>query len=119
MFAKDSNFYNSPLFIERLLTIFVKGDRLVIYPFVLLIACSYFISPNFSLILLLLFLSLRFFFETIYWLLQQFSHNSYRPFDFGLKNLSNNSIYILYQLTSTISATLFLSLLIYLLKYAN
>lgn len=119
MFAKDSDFYNSPLFIERLLTIFVKGDRFVIYPFILLVACLYFISPYFSLILLLVFLFLRFFFETIYWLFQQFSSQSYRPFDFGLKNLSNNSIYIIYQLTSTVSATLFLSLLIYILKYVN
>jgi len=119
MLAEDHNFYNSPLFIERLLTIFVNGDRLVIYPFVLLIACSYFISPNFSLILLLVFLFIRFFFETIYWLLQQFSDKSYRPYDYKLKNLSNNSIYIIYQLTSMVLATIFLSLLIFFLKYVN
>jgi len=91
MFAKDSQFYNNPFFLERFLTIFIKGDRLILLPFFLILVPIFYISSN----------------------------NSYRPFDFGLKNLSHNSIYILYQLTSTISATLFLSLLIYLLKYVH
>jgi len=119
MFAKDPLFYDRPFFLERLLTIFVKGDRLVLLPFFLLLIPVFFISPNFGLIIILVFISLRFFFETIYWLLQQFSDKTYRPYDYGLNNLSNNSIYILYQLTSIVSATLFLSLLIFFLKYAR
>ena len=114
------SFYHNPLFPERLLTIFVKGDRPVIYPFCLLLVLIYFFDPSFTIILGLTFLSLRFAFETIYWFLQQFVGGTYRPFDYGFKSLSNNSIYIVYQLTSTVFSAIFISLLVkYILSYVN
>jgi len=118
MSTKESDFYDNPIFIERLLTIFVKGDRLVIYPFVLLILFISFFHTNIAILLFLIFITLRFFFETIYWLLQQFVGGKYRPFNYGLKALSNNSIYIIYQLTSTVFASIGIVCFILYLKYA-
>ena len=53
--------------------------------------------------------------ELIYWLLQQFSHKKYRPYDFGFKNLNNNAIYILYQTFAIVGIIGGLSLLVKLL----
>jgi hypothetical protein len=49
--------------------------------------------------------------EMIYWLLQQFGTRKYRPYDFGLKNIDNNGIYIMYQLLSLSGTVLGLSLI--------
>lgn len=43
---------------------------------------------------------LRYLVEIFYWLGQQFGAKTYRPEDFGLKQLDNNAIYIIYQLIS-------------------
>ena len=117
-YYKPIYFYDNPIFIERLLTVFVKGDRLVIYPFVLLILFISFFQTNIAILLLIIFVTLRFFFETIYWLLQQFAGGEYRPFDYGLKALSNNSVYIIYQLASTVFASIGIVCFILYLKYA-
>ncbi len=115
----DKNFYQSPRFWQRFLTIFVKGDSLVIYPFLLIVIITAFYNLSFSITLLLIFLSLRYFIEIIYWLFQQFNGGQYRPYDYGLKSLSNNSIYIVYQLTSTVTCSLYLTLLVFYLTHVS
>lgn len=119
MFKKDSEFYNNPICFEKFFTVFVKGDRLIIYPAVLLAVALFFINKNLPIIFILSFLTIRYFIEIVYWLLQQFVGGQYRPFDYGLKNLSNNSIYIIYQLTSTVTCSLYLTLLVFYLTHVS
>lgn len=114
-FISDNWFYSSPNKILRIFTVFIKGDSLIILPFALFALFMIVLSWKLGLLIILIFLSLRFVGEMIYWLLQQFSKKDYRPFDFGFKQLSNNSIYILYQLMSLVWATLSISGLIYFL----
>ncbi len=49
------------------------------------------------------FFSLRHFGEMVYWFSHQFWEKKYRPYDFGFVHLSNDAIYIIYQLTSLAS----------------
>lgn len=119
MVRSDSHFYQNTSFIDKLLTIFIKGDKLVLYPFWLLVILLAVFYSQYAIMLSLVFLSLRFLIEAIYWLLQQFVGGKYRPGDYGFTKLSNNSIYIIYQLTSTVSASLFICLLIIYLTHAN
>lgn len=64
-----------------------------------------------------LFISIRYFTEIIYWLFQQFGPKTYRPYDFGLKKIDNNSIYIIYQIMSVIWTCLGIILIIFALLY--
>ncbi|HEX8923331.1 MAG TPA: hypothetical protein VF828_01175, partial [Patescibacteria group bacterium] len=72
----------------------------------------FFNSLRFTIILVLLFIAAREFYETLYWIFQQFHQTSHRPYDFGLKHLNNNSIYIIYQVVSFSVGLLSLFLLI-------
>jgi hypothetical protein len=114
--VSDNWFYSDPNWFFRFLTIFIKGDAIIIIPFLILTIFFLFFLRKLGLIILLVFVSLRFLGEMIYWLLQQFSKKDYRPYDFGFKNLSNNSIYIIYQLFSLCMSVTGISLLIYILN---
>lgn len=68
-----------------------------------------------TLILVLIFFLFRFLGEMFYWLLQQFHSDNFRPNDFGLKNLPNQNIYIIYQvwnMCQTVLVAFFLYLVI-------
>lgn len=91
-------FTNIPLPVKIVTTIFIRGDALILVPVVAALILSYFISVKFGLIMTGFFVALRYFGEMIYWLLQQFSDRTYRPYDFGFTRLDNNAIYIVYQL---------------------
>ena len=119
MSNNDATFYQNPLPWEKLFTIFVRGDRLVIYPVLLFSLILFFFNRQYAIVFILVFLSLRFFIEIIYWLFQQFTTGQYRPYDYGLNKLSNNSIYIIYQLTSTFTCAFFLSCLIIYLDHVS
>ncbi len=96
----NSWFYTEPHPLFRILTIYVNGDKLVILPLLLAIALLGFFSLKFMLFIYGVFFSLRHFGEMIYWFSHQFWEKKYRPDDFGFVHLSNDAIYIFYQLTS-------------------
>jgi hypothetical protein len=93
-------FYTEVPYPLRLLQIYVRGDAIVILPFILLIVFIGFFSIKWMVLLFGIFLAFRFFGEMLYWFLQQFGDKKYRPYDLGFKKLDNNAIYILYQLNS-------------------
>lgn len=94
-------FYSRPHPLLRVVTVYVKGDMIVILPTLLLIALVGIFSIRFMLLLFGIFYSLRGAGEMVYWFSHQFWEKKYRPDDFGFKNLNNDAIYILYQLLST------------------
>lgn len=110
-------FYSDPPPILKLLQIFVKGDSLIVAPILFLLLLTRLISLKFMLVSSGIFFSVRQFGEMVYWLLQQFSKTGYRPYDFGLKKLDNNAIYIIYQLLATSSATAGISFTLYWLFF--
>ena len=73
MFKNDATFYQNPLAWERLFTIFVRGDRLVIYPVLLFSLILFFFNRQYALVFILVFLTLRFFIEIIYQLTSTFT----------------------------------------------
>jgi hypothetical protein len=102
--AVDDNWFyqETPLAVRLITQAYVKGDLLVLAPFLLAITLAGIISIRLMLVVYAIFFTVRQFGEMIYWLLQQFGDKSYRPYDFGLKKLSNNSIYIIYQLLALV-----------------
>ncbi len=116
-FKNNSIFYSKthPL-LHLFAHTFIKGD-IILLPFVLLIFSLIFFSVKFMLISYGVFLTIRYFSEIIYWLFQQFGTKNYRPYDFGLKKLDNNAIYIIYQLISIIWTCLGIMLVIFVLQY--
>lgn len=108
-------FFSEPGPLLRLIFIFVKGDMIVLIPLFCLILLSYLISLKFMLIMIGVYIAARHFFEVIYWLLQQFGDHKYRPYDYGLKNLDNNAIYILYQLLATAQFIIGIGIIAYVL----
>jgi len=101
----------------RFLTIFVKGDALIILPFLLFILLIGLFSVKFMLLMYLVFFTLRHFGEMIYWFFQQFYDKKHRPHDFGLKKLDNHAMYIIYQTMALAWTTLGISLILYLFSY--
>ena len=99
--------------------IYIKGDSLILLPFLIILIGLGFLNFKFMLISLTVFYTLRQMFEVIYWLLQQFSKRDYRPYDFGYKNLDNHAIYVIYQLRCFVGATIGVCALIYLLFFLN
>ncbi|MBP9814667.1 hypothetical protein KBC80_05800 [Candidatus Woesebacteria bacterium] len=95
-------FFTEVTFPLRFLLIFIKGDAMILIPFVLLLLLVGFFSIKWMLLLFGLYFAFRFLGEMIYWLLQQFGNRTYRPYDFGLKKLDNNALYIMYQVCSLI-----------------
>lgn len=99
----------------KVLQIFIKGDLLVIFPFLIFLMILLYLNLEIGIIVAAVFFSLRQIGEMFYWIMQQFSSTGYRPYDFGLKNVSNKGIYIVYQLLNLIAATAGIGILIYLL----
>ncbi|KXK09175.1 MAG: hypothetical protein UZ21_OP11001000233 [Microgenomates bacterium OLB22] len=92
--------------ILKIFQVYILGDSLVIIPLLLVIGILGFFDWYMMLITYLLFFTLRQFGEMFYWILHQFSNKTYRPYDFGLKLLDNQAIYVLYQLLALAGATI-------------
>lgn len=110
-------FFDQPKPYMRYLLVFVNGDSLVIVPLFILILMFGFFSLDFMLVLIGLFAAVRGLGEMFFWMLQQFGPRTYRPYDFGLSQLDNNAIYILYQLLGLCGAVLGLGFVIMILYY--
>lgn len=103
-FVKVDNkwfFKDLPGYFKNLLLVFVKGDLLILIPLFLAIISLGFFSIRLMLLVLGSYISVRYFAEIFYWLLQQFGTRVYRPYDFGFKDLKNEAVYILYQTIAT------------------
>ena len=103
----NSRWFFTEVFLPlRFFLIFIRGDAMILAPFVLLVLLVGFFSLKWMLLLLCLYFTFRFLGEMMYWLLQQFGDKKYRPNDFGLKKLDNNALYVIYQLCSLIGLVL-------------
>lgn len=100
----------------KLLLIFVRGDAIVFIPFLAVLMVTGIFSLRWMSLLISLYIVFRFLGEMVYWIHQQFGDRKYRPYDFGLKRLDNNAIYVIYQLLSLIwlvmGAGLFMGILL-------
>lgn len=110
-------FYADPNRILLILMIYVKGDMIVLLPFCLVLLLLGFISLKFMVVGFAMYVMLRSLGEMVYWFLQQFVGGKYRPFDYGLRNLDNNAIYILYQLMSLCTAVSAALVVMYILFF--
>ena len=110
-------FYSNPHPFLRILTIYVKGDMLIIIPGLIMIGILGFFSLKFMFLIYGIFFSLRGFGEMIYWFSHQFWMKQYRPDDFGFKKLGNDAIYILYQLISTLTTVLGVGFVFWVILY--
>ncbi len=109
-------FFSRPPWWARMLTIYVKGDAIILSFFWIgLIICAFF-NLKWSAVALLIFLFLRSFTEINYWLFQQFSSREYRPEDFDFPRLDNHAIYILFQILNLLYCTIYATVLVYLVK---
>lgn len=97
--------------------IYVWGDAIFFIPFHLTITLISFVSLRLAFLMWAIFFSIRSVGEIFYWLLQQFSDRTYRPYDFGFCNLDNNAIYILYQTMMTVYATVSITALVIFILY--
>lgn len=113
----NSWFFEKPNAFLRYILVYVKGDALVLVPFAAIILLFGFISIDFMIILIGLFIAFRGFGEMMFWMLQQFGARSYRPSDFGLHQLDNNAIYIIYQLLGLVSAVAGTALVLMILYF--
>ena len=112
----DSWFFADPHPLLRILLIYVKGDAIVLIPIWIVILITGLLSWQFMLLEIGLLLTLRGIGEMVYWLLQQFGDHQYRPYSL-FKNLNNNGVYILYQLSAMASAFFGLCLILFTLLY--
>ncbi len=55
--------------------------------------------------------------EMMYWFAHQFNERKYRPYDFGLKNLDNHAIYIIYQTISIFGVMVGVGVMFYVLFF--
>lgn len=112
----DNWFFSKPNILLRILHIYVKGDAVVILPLCLIMIITGIFSWQFMLIEIGIFLTLRGIGEMFYWILEQFGNQTYRP-ETPFKGLSNNAVYILYQLSGMITAFIGGGLVIFTILY--
>lgn len=89
----------------------------MLIPFFILVLIFGFFSIDFMLILIGLFIAFRCAGEMMFWMLQQFGARTYRPHDFGMKQLDNHAIYILYQMINLVGAVLGVGLVIMIIYF--
>lgn len=114
----DNWFFTHTPPILRLFEIYVRGDLLVLLPFLVLILFVGLFSIRLMLLIYAVFFTVRHLGEMIYWLLKQFSDKSYRPHDLGFKNLSNEAIYVINQLKALVKIVIGISAIFLLLFFA-
>ncbi len=89
-------FTELPLGLKPLL-VFIRGDMIVLLPLTVSILLTIFISLRFMVMMIGVYVAVRYLGEMIYWFAHQFTERRYRPPDFGFKNLDNHAMYIVYQ----------------------
>jgi glucan phosphoethanolaminetransferase (alkaline phosphatase superfamily) len=99
----------------RLLHIYIRGDAIVLAPFILVLLVIGIFSWQWMALLFGIFSAFRSLGEMIYWIHQQFGNKAYRPYDFGFHKLDNNAVYILYQLISLVLLVISTGFVLYLL----
>lgn len=109
-------FFSSPPPLLLFIGIYIKGDCLVLLPFLLLICALSLYSAPIGLLVYIIYFTIRGLGEMIYWLLQQFGPKTYRPWDYGFTQLNNEGIYIIYQLTSMIHVIIGITISILLIQ---
>lgn len=97
--------------------IFIRGDIIFLLPLITALIITAFFSLRFGLLMTGVYVSVRFLGEMIYWLLQQFGDKKYRPHDWGLCDLDNNAIYILYQTFAMTMTVIGIGVVMYALLY--
>jgi hypothetical protein len=110
-------FFETPAAFMKYLLVYVNGDSIVLVPFFILVLLFGFFSIDFMLVLIGLFVAIRCLGEMVYWMLQQFGARTYRPNDFGLTQLDNHAIYIVYQTINLVGAVLGAGLVILILAF--
>lgn len=110
-------FYADPSRLLLILMIYVKGDMIILLPFCIGLALLGLVSTRLMFLGFAVYVTFRSLGEMVYWFLQQFVGGKYRPFDWGFKNLDNNAIYILYQLTSLCTAVVGALVVLYILFF--
>lgn len=110
-------FFGQPNTFLRYLLVFIQGDAIIVVPFFGIVLLFGFISIDFMLVLIGLYLLIRSIGEMMFWMLQQFGARTYRPYDFGFKNLDNHAIYILYQLIGMVGAVFGAAIIIMVLFF--
>ena len=113
----DAWFYTNPHFLLRFCLVYVNGDAIVLVPLSILIILVALFSIKVGLIMASLFYTLLGLGEMIYWLLQQFGKKTYRPDDWGFSEISNDAVYILYQIRALADMVIGGTILIVLLKW--
>lgn len=106
-----------PLF--KIPAFFIKGDLLVLLPLLSAVFLTGFISIKFMLVVLGIYIAVRYLGEMIYWFSHQFNARTYRPDDMGFKKLDNHAIYIIYQTLAIFGTVLGLSIVTYSLLYVK
>ncbi len=103
----NTHFYADMPWYAKLLHIYVKGDSVVLVPFLaLIVLVGFFWSWSYMFLVLAIFHTIRSLGEMMFWLMQQFGAHTYRPYDFGLTKLNTNAIYILYQVYACVQAVI-------------
>lgn len=97
----------------KVFLVYVRGDLLVLFPFIFVILLSSLISIRFMIIMMGIYIAIRQLGEMIYWFSHQFGQRDYRPYDFGFRKLNNHAIYIIYQTLAIVWVVFGLSLVIY------
>lgn len=114
----DNKWFFSELpFPLKFLSFFIRGDLIILFPLVILILNLGFLSIRFMVVMIGVYITVRNLGEMIYWFSHQFHERSYRPYDFGFKNLDNHAIYILYQTLSIVGVVLGMGVVIYFLVF--
>jgi len=109
---KDDWFYSNPWWWSRIFLVYIKGDAIVLIPLTVAILLTAIYSIKLAILIYAVYFTLRALGEMIYWLLQQFGEKTYRPNDFGFKNLSNDAIYILYQIMALASMVIGIAIIL-------
>ena len=114
----DNNWFFTelhPLF--KIPAFFIKGDLLVLVPLLIGVLLTGFISIKFMLVVLGIYIAVRYLGEMIYWFSHQFNARTYRPGDMGFKKLDNHAIYIIYQTLAIAGTVLGLSIVAFSFLY--
>lgn len=96
---------------------YVRGDLLVLLPLLALLLLIGLFSFRFMFLMVGIYIVVRGLGEMMYWFLQQFSNQTFRPPDWGFKKLDNNAIYILYQTGAVATIMLGVAICAYILLY--
>jgi len=100
----------------KIFLIYIRGDLFIILPVLILIFGISIFSVPYAIFSFGIFIAVRQAGEVVYWLLQQFGDKTYRPYDFGLTEIGNNAVYILYQTFAVTSVVFGILLSFYALR---